>query len=111
MLLELAKQKNSTPLPPLKGGSGLRLPPDRYCLTQPNYQLQFYKRAIASSASQVSSSTRLPGSANVFKTPTAPAKSAPASGGSQSTPSGATFRILSGSGMEESNISFKHAGM
>lgn len=103
MLLELAKQKNNTPLPPMKGGSGLRLPPDRFCLTQPNYQLQFYKRAIASSSSQISGSTRLPGSASVFKTPTAPAKSSPSTGGTQSagTPSGATFRILSASGMEK----------
>jgi len=68
--MELAKAKNSQPLPILKSGSGLRLPPDRFCLTQPNYQLNFYKRAIASSSSQpATTAVRLPGSHGVFKTP------------------------------------------
>jgi hypothetical protein len=75
MLLELAKNKNSQPLPLLKSTSGLRLPPDRFCLTQPNYHLEFYKKAIASSTSYPSSTNiRLPGSASVFKTPQNPGR-------------------------------------
>jgi len=73
MLLDLAKTKNTTPLPLLKSTSGLRLPPDRFCLTQPNYQLEFYKKAVASSGSQqTASNVRLPGSSSVFKTPQPP---------------------------------------
>ncbi|KAK7604635.1 hypothetical protein V9T40_005821 [Parthenolecanium corni] len=40
ILLELARSKNSTSLAPIKPQSGIRLPPDRYCLTQPNYKLK-----------------------------------------------------------------------
>jgi len=40
ILLELARSKNSTPLSPIKPQCGIRLPPDRYCLTQPNYKLK-----------------------------------------------------------------------
>jgi len=38
LLLELADEKNSVPLPPLKQSAGLRLPNDRFCLLQPNYR-------------------------------------------------------------------------
>jgi len=70
MLLDLAKQKNTMPLPLIKSCSGLRLPPDRYCLTQPNYQLQLYKKSVASSNSKPQNiSVRLPGSSGGFKTP------------------------------------------
>ncbi|ODM98033.1 Transcription initiation factor TFIID subunit 9 [Orchesella cincta] len=70
LLLDIAKTKNTQPLPLLKSGSGLRLPPDRYCLTQTNYQLQLYKKSIASSNSKPSNiNVRLPGSSGSFKTP------------------------------------------
>ncbi|KAK2530278.1 Taf9b [Columba guinea] len=36
----IARQKNQTPLPLIKPYSGPRLPPDRYCLTAPNYRLK-----------------------------------------------------------------------
>ncbi|KAM4818962.1 transcription initiation factor TFIID subunit 9B isoform 1-T1 [Thomomys bottae] len=39
-LLDIARQKNQTPLPLIKPYSGPRLPPDRYCLTAPNYRLK-----------------------------------------------------------------------
>ncbi|KAF3840558.1 hypothetical protein F7725_006420 [Dissostichus mawsoni] len=39
-LLEVARQKNLTPLPLIKPYTGPRLPPDRYCLTAPNYRLK-----------------------------------------------------------------------
>lgn len=39
-LLEAAKTKNSQSLPLIQEKSGLRLPPDRYCLTGSNYRLK-----------------------------------------------------------------------
>ncbi|XP_050632370.1 transcription initiation factor TFIID subunit 9B isoform X1 [Macaca thibetana thibetana] len=39
-LLDIARQKNQTPLPLIKPYAGPRLPPDRYCLTAPNYRLK-----------------------------------------------------------------------
>ncbi|CAH1265182.1 transcription initiation factor TFIID subunit 9-like [Branchiostoma lanceolatum] len=39
-LMEIARQKNSTPLPLIKPYGGPRLPPDRYCLLSNNYRLR-----------------------------------------------------------------------
>lgn len=39
-LLEVARAKNSQPLPLIQEKSGFRLPPDRYCLTGCNYRLK-----------------------------------------------------------------------
>ncbi|KAK1346877.1 hypothetical protein QTO34_000737 [Cnephaeus nilssonii] len=39
-LLDIARQKNQTPLPLIKPYAGPRLPPDRYCLISPNYKLK-----------------------------------------------------------------------
>lgn len=47
-LLEVARQKNQTPLPLIKPYTGPRLPPDRYCLTAPNYRLKFLPKKVAS---------------------------------------------------------------
>ncbi|XP_040855683.1 transcription initiation factor TFIID subunit 9B isoform X1 [Ochotona curzoniae] len=41
-LLDIARQKNQTPLPLIKPYAGPRLPPDRYCLTAPNYRLKSF---------------------------------------------------------------------
>jgi transcription initiation factor TFIID subunit 9B len=38
--MDIARTKNNTPLPPIKAASGLRLPPDRYCLSACNYKLR-----------------------------------------------------------------------
>ncbi|KAK9877915.1 hypothetical protein WA026_020139 [Henosepilachna vigintioctopunctata] len=40
IILECAHVKNYTPLQPVKPHCGLRLPPDRYCLSQCNYALK-----------------------------------------------------------------------
>ncbi|XP_014220061.1 transcription initiation factor TFIID subunit 9 [Copidosoma floridanum] len=40
VLIEVAKVKNSTPLPFVKPSYGLRLPPDRYCLMGTNYKFK-----------------------------------------------------------------------
>ncbi|XP_054611369.1 transcription initiation factor TFIID subunit 9 isoform X2 [Dunckerocampus dactyliophorus] len=53
-LLEVARQKNQTPLPLIKPYTGPRLPPDRYCLTAPNYRLKFLPKKVASSAGRIS---------------------------------------------------------
>ncbi|KAG7249223.1 hypothetical protein CRUP_006920, partial [Coryphaenoides rupestris] len=58
-LLEVARQKNQTPLPLIKPYTGPRLPPDRYCLTAPNYRIKSIQKKrftvqIPSSQSAVS---------------------------------------------------------
>jgi len=40
VLLELAQSRNNQQLPLVKPGAGLRLPPDRHCLTSTNYRLR-----------------------------------------------------------------------
>lgn len=40
LLLELAKEKNSNPLPNFPSRLGVLLPPDEHCLTQPTYQIE-----------------------------------------------------------------------
>jgi len=44
VLLEVARLKNTTTLPIPKPTSGLRLPPDRFCLTSCNYKLRSNKK-------------------------------------------------------------------
>lgn len=39
-MAKLAEVRNSMPLPPIKPHCGLRLPPDRYCLSACNYKLR-----------------------------------------------------------------------
>ncbi|XP_062289406.1 transcription initiation factor TFIID subunit 9 [Scomber scombrus] len=52
-LLEVARQKNMTPLPLIKPYTGPRLPPDRYCLTAPNYRLKTVQKKVSSSAGRI----------------------------------------------------------
>ena len=40
VLLDVARAKNNIPLPFVKSNSGLRLPPDRFCLNATNYKLK-----------------------------------------------------------------------
>ncbi|XP_059621389.1 transcription initiation factor TFIID subunit 9 [Phlebotomus argentipes] len=40
VLLDLARSRNTAPLPLIKPHCGLRLPPDRYCLSSCNYKLK-----------------------------------------------------------------------
>lgn len=51
VLLELAQAKNNTQLPLVKPGAGLRLPPDRHCLTSTNYRLTANRGGTGQSAS------------------------------------------------------------
>lgn len=51
VLLEVARSKNANPLPTPKSlTSGLRLPPDRFCLTGCNYRLKTNKKNFSSSS-------------------------------------------------------------
>ncbi len=43
VLLDVAREKNSAPLPVPKATCGLRLPPDRHCLTACNYKIRSAK--------------------------------------------------------------------
>ncbi|XP_032558368.1 transcription initiation factor TFIID subunit 9-like isoform X1 [Chiroxiphia lanceolata] len=52
-LLDIARQKNQTPLPLIKPYSGPRLPPDRYCLTAPNYRLKALQKKVSSTAGRI----------------------------------------------------------
>lgn len=52
-LLEVARQKNLMPLPLIKPYTGPRLPPDRYCLTAPNYRLKSIQKKVSSSAGRI----------------------------------------------------------
>ncbi|XP_051534247.1 transcription initiation factor TFIID subunit 9-like [Myxocyprinus asiaticus] len=52
-LLEISRQKNTTPLPLIKPYTGPRLPPDRYCLTAPNYRLKSLQKKVTSSAGRI----------------------------------------------------------
>ncbi|NXN00797.1 TAF9 factor, partial [Sylvia borin] len=52
-LLDIARQKNQTPLPLIKPYSGPRLPPDRYCLTAPNYHLRSLQKKVSSTAGRI----------------------------------------------------------
>lgn len=44
LLMDVAKHKNNNPLPLIKPYTGPKLPPDRYCLNQPNYRLRTSKK-------------------------------------------------------------------
>ncbi|XP_016353564.1 transcription initiation factor TFIID subunit 9-like [Sinocyclocheilus anshuiensis] len=52
-LLDIARQKNQTPLPLIKPYTGPRLPPDRYCLSAPNYRLKSLQKKVSSSAGRI----------------------------------------------------------
>jgi hypothetical protein len=39
LIMEIAAEKNKEPLPPITEKFGLRLPPEKSCLTQPNYMV------------------------------------------------------------------------
>uniref|UniRef100_A0A2K6Q7I0 TATA-box binding protein associated factor 9 n=1 Tax=Rhinopithecus roxellana TaxID=61622 RepID=A0A2K6Q7I0_RHIRO len=52
-LLDIERQRNHTPLPLIKPHSGPRLPPDRYCLTAPNYRLKSLQKKASTSAGRI----------------------------------------------------------
>jgi len=46
LLLDIARQRNAVPLPSIKAQCGLRLPPDRYCISGTNYRLKKTARSV-----------------------------------------------------------------
>ena len=52
-LLDIARQRNQTPLPLIKPYSGPRLPPDSYCLTAPNYRPKSLPKKVSTSAGRM----------------------------------------------------------
>eukprot|EP00658_Telonema_sp_P-2_P046390 TRINITY_DN3454_c0_g1_i25.p2 TRINITY_DN3454_c0_g1~~TRINITY_DN3454_c0_g1_i25.p2 ORF type:complete len:167 (-),score=47.55 TRINITY_DN3454_c0_g1_i25:173-673(-) len=53
LLSELVRKKNGIPLPMLPIRPGVRLPPDKYCLTAPNYQYRPVNRPRNTQAGHV----------------------------------------------------------
>lgn len=58
LLLEVARQKNTTPLPLIPDKFGIRLPPERYCLTSNNYSLKKVKKQAVSGPNVTSATFR-----------------------------------------------------
>ncbi|XP_042908196.1 transcription initiation factor TFIID subunit 9 [Parasteatoda tepidariorum] len=54
VILEVAKQRNSMPLPQIKSTAGLRLPPDRHSLTSCNYRLKSASKKRVHTVSRLS---------------------------------------------------------
>uniref|UniRef100_A0A2I2ZU96 TATA-box binding protein associated factor 9 n=1 Tax=Gorilla gorilla gorilla TaxID=9595 RepID=A0A2I2ZU96_GORGO len=52
-LLDIARQRSQTAFPLIKPYSGPRLPPDRYCLTAPNYRLKSLQKTASTSTGRV----------------------------------------------------------
>jgi transcription initiation factor TFIID subunit 9B len=57
--MEVARSKNIVPLPPAKPHCGIRLPPDRYCLSACNYKLKPAKKTVTKSIASAASGPRM----------------------------------------------------
>lgn len=95
VLLEVAKAKNTNQLPTVKASHGLRLPPDRFCLTSTNYKLKSKKPNVKR--------------VNVDVKPGVSAVKRPATGGLSTVPRAQnismakpTYKISTGEGKEKS---------
>lgn len=98
-LLDIARQRNQTPLPLIKPYSGPRLPPDRYCLTAPNYRLKSLQKKASTTAGRITvprlsvgSVTSRP-STPTLGTPTPQAMSVSAKVGAPVTLTGQRFTV------------------
>ena len=45
-MIEIARQKNATPLPLIPEKFGPRIPPERYCLTANNYKVKERQKPV-----------------------------------------------------------------
>ncbi|KXJ78998.1 hypothetical protein RP20_CCG002551 [Aedes albopictus] len=59
VLLEIARNRNNIPLPLIKTHCGLRLPPDRYCLSACNYKLRAVQQPKKMNKSAIESRSTL----------------------------------------------------
>lgn len=60
ILMEVARAKNTTPLPSVKPHCGIRLPPDCHCLAACNYRLKTIKKSLPKSIALGSGSASSP---------------------------------------------------
>ncbi|XP_037075809.1 transcription initiation factor TFIID subunit 9-like [Pollicipes pollicipes] len=89
LLADIARSRNSTPLPLIKPQCGLRLPPDRYCLLATNYKLKQAKKTTGRQTSSGAAGSRVTvGAAKGAKVAVVPSKasSAPASAAATQPP-------------------------
>lgn len=70
ILLEVASRKNATPLPIPKASGGMRLPPDRHCLTACNYKLKPHKKRGGGKAGGSQAGTSKGGGGSSFSSST-----------------------------------------
>lgn len=61
ILMEVARSKNSTPLPSVKPHCGIRLPPDCHCLAACNYKLKTIKKTLPKSSGSSAAIPRMTG--------------------------------------------------
>lgn len=59
VLAEVARAKNNTPLPFIKPHCGIRLPPDRYCLSSSNLKLKTLQKKTATAKSSYGAGTSI----------------------------------------------------
>jgi transcription initiation factor TFIID subunit 9B len=57
--MEVARSKNIVPLPPAKPHCGIRLPPDRYCLSACNYKLKPAKKTVTKTIASAATGPRM----------------------------------------------------
>lgn len=62
LLAEIARQKNSNALPPIKSHAGPRLPPDRYSLISANFKAKVASKYNSTPSQGLTIRTALPGS-------------------------------------------------
>lgn len=74
--MEVARSKNSTPLPSVKPHCGIRLPPDCHCLAACNYKLKTIKKTLPKAlggGSTTGSRMGMLGAARAVHRPSSPA--------------------------------------
>ncbi|KAK7070364.1 Transcription initiation factor TFIID subunit 9B [Halocaridina rubra] len=77
LLLDLSRARNSNPLPPIKANQhGVRLPPDRYCLSACNYRIKSTRKKVSNITNSVGGANRMGmgGTAGGMKISTTPIK-------------------------------------
>ncbi|XP_077987980.1 transcription initiation factor TFIID subunit 9B-like [Glandiceps talaboti] len=93
LLMEIARQKNGTPLPLIKPHNGPRLPPDRYCLSAVNYKLKNIHKKPTLTIPRLNlghGTSTLNKALHTLNVATKPSTSMSVSGGRISTPVGVT---------------------
>mmetsp|Transcript_533 Transcript_533/g.997 ORF Transcript_533/g.997 Transcript_533/m.997 type:complete len:181 (+) Transcript_533:187-729(+) len=77
VLLQLGRERNSIPLPPLEDKVGIQLPPEKHQLTSQNYQLKVESKAPPKKVEKPGTDPKPPPSSNPGPTVPAPEASKP----------------------------------